>query len=121
MATGIRMGWRKLTILALAQITVPMIRMRRTTQNAVSAAGHWVGFVFVGGPLPIGALVLSILFARFLFFGSRASAFCHDSSASEVRFNLKYASPICSKITGSSWSAVFAALSRLFKAWSNFP
>jgi len=37
MATGIRMGWRKLTILALAQITVPMIRMRRTTQKAVSA------------------------------------------------------------------------------------
>src|SRR4029077_8597179 len=51
--------------------------------------GHWVGFAFVAGPLPIGAFVLSILVARFLFFGSSASAFCQDSSASETRFNLK--------------------------------
>src|SRR2546421_12069295 len=54
-----------------------------------NVGGHWVGFVFVGGPLPMGAFVLSILFARFLFFGSSASAFCQDSSASERRFNLK--------------------------------
>src|SRR5206468_6168626 len=54
-----------------------------------NVGGHWVGFVFVGGPLPIGAFVLSILFARFLFFGSSASAFRQDSSASGRRFKLK--------------------------------
>src|SRR4029077_4962428 len=52
MATGIRIGCRKLMILALAQITVPMITMRRTTQKAVSAAHitlrcHGVGYSLI--------------------------------------------------------------------------
>src|SRR6266478_2999676 len=38
MATGIRIGWRKLTTLAAAQITAPTMMTRRTTKQAVSAA-----------------------------------------------------------------------------------
>ena len=88
MATGIRIGWRKLTILALRpnhraddqdeknhtegrerrphHLSLPRCGIIAHV-HCENAAGHRVGFVFVGGPLPIGALVLSILFARFLF------------------------------------------------------
>src|SRR5213596_3155091 len=38
MATGIRIGWRKLMTLAAAQITAPTMMTRRTTKHAVSAA-----------------------------------------------------------------------------------
>src|SRR6266536_558115 len=38
MATGIRIGWRKLMMLAAVQITAPTTTMRRTTKHAVSAA-----------------------------------------------------------------------------------
>src|SRR6266478_4004559 len=151
MATGIRIGWRKLTMLAAVQIAAPTRTMRRTTKQAVSAAhivlrchgvgysfmldgqtlnsqrpafqspttvgspssnvdvgylpcraqrtlrclmfgvgrAHYVGFVFTGKSLPIVFLVPSIFSARFLFFGSSASAFCHDSNASGTRFNFK--------------------------------
>src|ERR1700757_4421105 len=119
MATGIRIGWRKLMMLAAVQIAAPTTTMRRTTKQAVSAAhmvlrchgvgysfmleaqrplrclmfgvgrAHYVGFVFTGKSLPMVFLVPSIFSARFLFFGSSASAFCHDSNASGTRFNFK--------------------------------
>src|SRR5437667_12785507 len=38
MATGIRIGWRKLMTLAAAQTTAPTMMTRRTTKHAVSAA-----------------------------------------------------------------------------------
>src|SRR5439155_25828642 len=38
MATGIRIGWRKLMTLAAAQITAATMMTRRTTKQAVSAA-----------------------------------------------------------------------------------
>src|SRR5207245_9780445 len=49
MATGIRIGWRKLMTLAAAQITAPTMMTRRTTKQAVSAAHivlrcHGVGY-----------------------------------------------------------------------------
>src|SRR5437660_3760593 len=138
MATGIRIGWRKLMMLAAVQIAAPTTTMRRTTKQAVSAAHmvlrcHGVGYsfmldgqtlnsqrpalqspttvasppwalgvdvgylpcsvaeaaslldvrrwsrslrriVFTGKSLPIVFLVPSIFSARFLFFGSSASA-----------------------------------------------
>jgi hypothetical protein len=37
-ATGIRIGWRKLMILAPAQMTAPRMMMRTTTKHAVNAA-----------------------------------------------------------------------------------
>src|SRR6266540_503288 len=112
MATGIRIGWRKLMIFAPAQITAPRTTTRRSTKQAVSAAhiilrcqgvgysfmlrflrptlnGHYVGFVFSGKYLTIVILVPSILSARVLFFGSSASAFCQASSASGARFNFR--------------------------------
>src|SRR6267142_4751882 len=71
MATGIRIGWRKLTILALAQITVPMIRIRRTTQKAVSAAHiilrcHGVGYslMFIARTPRVTGLDSSLLVVR---------------------------------------------------------
>src|SRR5438270_6759656 len=52
MATGIRIGWRKLTMLAAVQIAAPTTTMRRTTKQAVSAAHivlrcHGVGYSFM--------------------------------------------------------------------------
>src|SRR5213592_1222284 len=52
MATGIRIGWRKLMTLAAAQITAPTMMTRRTTKQAVSAAHmvlrcHGVGYSFM--------------------------------------------------------------------------
>jgi len=52
MATGIRIGWRKLMTLAAAQITAPTMMTRRTTKQAVSAAHmvlrcHAVGYSFM--------------------------------------------------------------------------
>jgi len=52
MATGIRIGWRKLMTLAAAQITAPTMTTRRTTKQAVSAAHmvlrcHSVGYSFM--------------------------------------------------------------------------
>src|SRR5207302_7777134 len=52
MATGIRIGWRKLTMLAAVQIAAPTTTMRRTTKQAVSAAHivlrcHDVGYSFM--------------------------------------------------------------------------
>src|SRR5436190_22234581 len=68
MATGIRIGWRKLMTLALAQITVPIITMRRTTQKAVRAANitlrcHGVGqsLMFVSRTSGVTGLDLSLL------------------------------------------------------------
>ena len=54
MATGMRIGWRKLMTLAAAQMAVPTITTRRTTQQAVSAAQiilrcHGVGCPFIYG------------------------------------------------------------------------
>src|SRR5262249_52954886 len=54
-ATGIRIGWRKLMILAPAQITLPRITTRTTTKNAVSAAHiilhcQGVGYSFISQP-----------------------------------------------------------------------
>src|SRR5947208_15419285 len=72
MATGIRIGWRKLMTLALAQITVPMIRTRRTTQKAVSAAHiilrcHGVGYslMFVARTPQVTGLDSSLLVGRY--------------------------------------------------------
>ena len=52
MATGIRIGWRKLMMLAAVQIAAPTTTMRRTTKQAVSAAHmvlrcHGVGYSFM--------------------------------------------------------------------------
>src|SRR6266487_2192742 len=52
MATGIRIGWRKLMTLAAAQITPPTTMTRRTTKQAVSAAHmvlrcQGVGYSFI--------------------------------------------------------------------------
>jgi len=52
MATGIRIGCRKLMTLAAAQITAPTMMTRRTTKQAVSAAHivlrcHGVGYSFM--------------------------------------------------------------------------
>src|ERR1700751_1282387 len=99
-------------IFAAAKITAPSTTTRRRTKQAVSAAhiilrcqgvgysvmlrfqrptsnDHYVGLVFAGKSLPLVFLVPSILSARFLFFGSSASAFCQASSASRTRFNFR--------------------------------
>src|SRR5439155_8322643 len=112
MATGIRIGWRKLMIFAPAQITAQRTTTRRSTKQAVSAAhiilrcqgvgysfmlhfqrptsnGRYVGFVFTGKSLLIVFLVLSILSVSVLFFGSSASAFCQASSAYGPLFNFR--------------------------------
>ncbi len=57
MATGIRIGWRKLTTLAAAQITAPTMTTRRTTKQAVSVAHmvlrcQGVGYSFMFGETP---------------------------------------------------------------------
>ena len=111
MATGIRIGWRKLMTLAAAQITAPTMMTRRTTKQAVSAAhivlrchgvgysfmsrsaldvasAHYVGLV-LGKSLLILFLVPSTFSARFLFLGSSVSAFCHASTASGIRFSFR--------------------------------
>src|SRR5204863_6941014 len=51
-ATGIRIGWRKLIMLAPAQITAATTTTRTTTKQAVSAAHiilrcHGVGYSFI--------------------------------------------------------------------------
>src|SRR6266480_6673073 len=50
---------------------------------------HGVELVFADEPLLIVVLVLSIFSASFLFFGSSANAFCHDSNASGTRSNFR--------------------------------
>ena len=67
------------------------VAAQRTLRCLMFGVGraHYVGFVFTGKSLPIVFLVPSIFPARFLFFGSSASAFCHDSNASGTRFNFK--------------------------------
>lgn len=49
---------------------------------------HYVGLV-LGKSLLILFFVPSTFSARFLFFGSSVSAFCHASNASGMRFNFK--------------------------------
>src|SRR5439155_284431 len=116
MATGIRIGWRKLTIFAPAQTTAPRTTTRRSTKQAVSAAhiifrcqgvgysfmlrfqrptsnGHYVGFVFSGKSLLIVFLVPSILSATFLFFGSSAIDFRSKSAALSYRPACSAAAP----------------------------
>src|SRR5215475_11121313 len=55
-ATGIRIGWRKLMMLAPAQITAATTTTRTTTKQAVNAAHitlrcHGVGYSFILGGL----------------------------------------------------------------------
>src|SRR5207245_3926236 len=99
MATGIRIGWRKLTIFAPAQTTAPRTTTRRSTKQAVSAAHIILLCQGVGYSLMLRSqrptstvqhqtsnagvqcwaivlLVPSIFFASVLFFGSSTSAFC---------------------------------------------
>jgi len=104
--------------------TVPMITTRRTTQKggerrpSPCAAKAWI--IVMSGErrgywldLPLLVAVrLAPLFFRswspgFDFFGSSASAFCQDSRLrNAIQFEIGVANVL--KMTGSSWSAVFA-------------